>query len=252
MPLYDESGGYESGVFYQRFALIGQSRPDFAGQSIFTGVVIKDIIENYIGGYIEIVANSPVRINAAAPDGQKLLRPEAPVNGVPPSEYLYLTDPPVGEYEIEVEGTGDGSYAIDVKGSTVDGGVIEDSINGSITDGEVQTATVTMPETEEKDNINDVEVENVSLSPPTVDTSASQHTLSFVAKNVSTDGTADNFNITFPDGVTILIFSVENIDAESSNIVKEDSTFKFSLNPEGTNPTRDIPVSINVTMVADE
>jgi hypothetical protein len=258
MPLYDESGGYESGILYQRFALIGQSRPDFAGQSILTALVLRDILENYIGGYIQIAANSPVRINATAPDGRELLHPEVPVNGVPPSEYVYLTDPPTGEYKIKVEGTGNGSYAINAKGSTIDGGVIEDSINGSITEGEVQTTSVSMPETEGRDDGNDVKVENVSLSPPTVDTSVSQHTLSFVAKNVSTDGKADDFTVELPDRVETLEVTEVNVtrgSADAETDVEHSSignTIRFSINFDAPQRIQDMSFDVVMNLTASD
>lgn len=45
-----------------------------------------------------------------------------------------------------VEGTGDGEYSIDVQGSTPGKGVVNDSITGTISDGETHTLTATIPD----------------------------------------------------------------------------------------------------------
>jgi hypothetical protein len=141
------------GYLYQwhRCMLLGEARPDFLGTLNFTRRTLADIIKNYFGGFIGISANSPVQVTAVGPNGQEFSRPNEPVDGTPPSEYVYMVDPPTGEFKIEVEGTGTGSYSVDVKGSTAAGGQIEDRVSGTITEGETQTVSANLPTEEGKD-----------------------------------------------------------------------------------------------------
>lgn len=134
---------------YQRFALAGPSRPDALGAVRMTSNLIFDMFARYIEGYMSVVARSPIRIDAIAPDGTTLSRPAEDVDGTPPSEIVYLTGADAGRYDIRAEGTGDGEYGIEVAGQTPEGGRIDDSIEGEITEGETQTVAATVPESED-------------------------------------------------------------------------------------------------------
>ena len=135
--------------FYQRFALAGPSRPDGLGAVRMTSKLILDMLTRYVDGYMSVVARSPIRIDAIAPDGTTLSRPAEDVDGTPPSEIVYLTGADAGRYDIRAEGTGDGEYGIEVAGQTPEGGRIDDSIEGEITEGETQTVAATVPESED-------------------------------------------------------------------------------------------------------
>ncbi|AXG09651.1 hypothetical protein [Haloplanus rubicundus] len=149
MPLVNNDGkGY---IFrYQRFALVGPRRTDFRGAVIFTsklwGDYLENVLENILGGYMIIWANSPVRINATAPDGTQLAHPDEPVDEIPPSEIVYLSEAPAGDYEIEVEGIGTGDYMLNIKSSIKDGGQIDKQVIREITEDETQMLTATIPE----------------------------------------------------------------------------------------------------------
>jgi len=147
-PVQNQDRDGYSGI-YQRFALAGPSRPDALGAVQMTSNLIFDMFARYIEGYMSVVARSPIRIDAIAPDGTTLSRPAEDVDGTPPSEIVYLTGADAGRYDIRAEGTGDGEYGIEVAGQTPEGGRINDSIEGEITEGETQTVAATVPESED-------------------------------------------------------------------------------------------------------
>ncbi|WP_420191934.1 hypothetical protein [Haloplanus salinarum] len=121
-------------------------RTDFLGAINFWNFLVLDVLQNFLEGFIGIEANSPVRIEATAPDGTQLKHPEEAVDGTPPSEIVYLTGAPAGDYEVEVEGTGTGDYTLNIKGSVKEGGQIDEEVTGSITENETQTLTATVPD----------------------------------------------------------------------------------------------------------
>jgi outer membrane protein assembly factor BamB len=144
----DDGSGYR--ITYERFALVGPSRPDAEGAILFGKILVRDILSRFLEGYVSVVARSPIRIDAIAPDGTTLSRPAEDVDGTPPSEIVYLTGADAGRYDIRAEGTGDGEYGIEVAGQTPEGGRINDSIEGEITEGETQTVAATVPESEDE------------------------------------------------------------------------------------------------------
>jgi hypothetical protein len=110
------------------------------GRSAFSSLVY-----NYLDGLVQVVAQSPVRIDAVAPDGTRFDRPGEAIDGVPPSEHVYLTGAAAGEYNIRVEGTDDGEYTLDVVGTVPDGGSIDRRFTATISEGETQTLTARIP-----------------------------------------------------------------------------------------------------------
>ena len=144
-PIQDNED-YTNSTRTDRLRLIGPRRTDFMGALKFSVRMALDFLSNYVEGFISIVANSPVRIDAVAPDGTQLPHPEGPVDGVPPSEMVYLTDATPGDYEIQVEGTDNGEYGLEIRGGTPDGGRIDSSVTGEISAGETQSITATVPE----------------------------------------------------------------------------------------------------------
>jgi The GLUG motif. len=64
-----------------------------------------------------------------------------------------------------------------------------------------------------------VQLSNTSLTPQTVDSgSESTHRLTFEARNVSADGSEDNFDITFPNKVELVSYSNMEIEQKSSGV----------------------------------
>jgi hypothetical protein len=136
--------------FYDTAVYITPPQPDPVG-AIVGGVkaasdIMVQAISEAVEGFISIFANSPVQIDVTAPDGTQLLHPDGPVNGTPPDEIVYLTGCSAGEYQITVEGTGSGSYTIESQGAVPNGGRINASQSGSISEGETQTLTATVPD----------------------------------------------------------------------------------------------------------
>ena len=143
-PLTNNDGaGYQ--FVYDRFGLVGPSRTDFLGAINFGYRLVRDLFDNYLDGLMTITAHSPVRIDATAPDGRQLEHPEQPVEDTPPSELVYLTETTSGEYEVQIEGTADGAYTLDILGSVPDGGVIEERFTHTISEGETQTVIADLP-----------------------------------------------------------------------------------------------------------
>lgn len=100
-------------------------------------------------------------------------------------------------------------------------------------------------------NSDSVNVDNPLLDPSNVEGNQSTHTLSFVAKNVSADGTGNKFNdvfeITFPEEVVLESYSNEDIDAQFSAIEQSGNTLTFSVSPSGGGTTQ-VSVEMDVTL----
>jgi hypothetical protein len=95
-----------------------------------------------------------------------------------------------------------------------------------------------------------VQVSNISLTPQTVDSgSESTHRLTFETRNISADGSEDEFNITFPDKVELVSYSNVEIDEKSSGVDMTANTLEFSVNPIGGGSTQ-ISGDLNVTLSA--
>jgi hypothetical protein len=148
-PIINNDGtGYQ--YLYHRLSLVGPSRPDFTESLPFQRRIIIDFLSNYLDGFINIYANSPVRVEATAPNGTALEHPDGPVDGIPPEEIVYLTGAPAGEYEIEVIGEEDGEYGLNIQGAVPDSGQIDESITDEISEGETQTFTARIPADEQE------------------------------------------------------------------------------------------------------
>lgn len=98
----------------------------------------------------------------------------------------------------------------------------------------------------------EVEIVNPTLDPSTVSTeSPSSHTLEFTAKNVSADGTgdefADEFDVVFPEEVILEGYSNVDIDAQFSAVEQSGNTLTFSVSPGGGGTTQ-VSVEMNVTL----
>ncbi|WP_139203782.1 COG1361 family protein [Halorientalis persicus] len=143
---------YSSGASYDTAVYLDEARPDPLGILIggleVVGEVVVEAISEAVDGFVSIVANSPVQIDATAPDGTQLNHPTESIDGTPPEEIVYLTDAPAGKYEITIEGTGSGDYAIETQGAVPNGGQINAKRSGTISEGETQTLTATVPDKE--------------------------------------------------------------------------------------------------------
>jgi hypothetical protein len=95
-----------------------------------------------------------------------------------------------------------------------------------------------------------VKLSNISLTPQSVDPdSQSTHQLTFEAQNVSADGIEDEFEIIFPEKVSLDSFSDVAVDETSSPVNKVDNTLEFSVDPTGGGSTQ-IAGELNVTVSA--
>jgi hypothetical protein len=142
------------GTSYDRCGVIGSSRPDTAGMITggfnAWGSIILGLISAVADGFVGVVANSPVAIEASDPNGESLAHPAEPIGGTAASKIAYAKGATPGEYEIRVEGTGAGDYSVKVAGQTPTGGRVNDSIAGTITEGETRTLAATIPESEDE------------------------------------------------------------------------------------------------------
>jgi hypothetical protein len=129
---------------YERFALIGPERNELLGGGLYTANVMVSLLIRVVGNIVNVFANSPVRIDAVAPDGTELSHPDGPVDGTPSSELVYMVDAPPGDYEIRVEGTGSGEYGVNIAGGMDDGTRLDEQFSGEISEGETRTITTTV------------------------------------------------------------------------------------------------------------
>jgi len=95
-----------------------------------------------------------------------------------------------------------------------------------------------------------VEIVNSTLDPSEIDTTPDNHTLEFEAKNISADGTGEDFNdefeVVFPENVDLEGYSNVSIDAQSSKIEQNGNTLIFSVSPSGGGT---VTVSVKMTVV---
>jgi hypothetical protein len=95
-----------------------------------------------------------------------------------------------------------------------------------------------------------VQLSSVTLTPQSVDSgSESTHRLTFETRNVSADGSEDDFDITFPDKVELVNYSDVEIDEKSSGVDMTANTLEFSVDPTGGGSTQ-ISGELNVTVSA--
>lgn len=96
-----------------------------------------------------------------------------------------------------------------------------------------------------------VHIETPSLEPPNVEGEQSTHTLSFDAKNVSADGSgeefSDEFKVNFPENVVLKGYSNVDIEAQFSNVEQNGNTLTFSVSPSGGGTTQ-VSVEMDVTL----
>jgi len=99
-----------------------------------------------------------------------------------------------------------------------------------------------------------VSVSVVSLEPSTVSSdSPSTHELVLEAEGVSADGEDDQFNITFPDSVTLEgtpEVTVAELSGEPT-VTTNGNTMRFTVDPTGEQSTRTLTVTANVTLSAN-
>ena len=99
-----------------------------------------------------------------------------------------------------------------------------------------------------------VSVSVISLEPSTVSSdSPSTHELVLEAESVSADGEDDQFNITFPDSVTLEgtpEVTVAELSGEPT-VTTNGNTMRFTVDPTGEQSTRTLTVTANVTLSAN-
>ncbi|AXG10858.1 hypothetical protein [Haloplanus rubicundus] len=110
----------------------------------------ETILSQGLESFISVGVKSPVILNVTGPDGQ--LVPESPIPNDKireETEYeglYYFFDASAGDYDIIATGTDNGEYTVEIKGTTAEGGTINDSYTASIEEGKSQTLTATVPE----------------------------------------------------------------------------------------------------------
>jgi hypothetical protein len=97
-----------------------------------------------------------------------------------------------------------------------------------------------------------VQVVNPSLTPSTVDSSTSTHTLSFEVQRVSADAVTDNVTVTIPDTVELEEVSTANvvnrdIDIEASST---ENTINVEANPDQKAETVDLEIELKLKLSA--
>lgn len=100
--------------------------------------------------------------------------------------------------QVGVDETKTGSVTAKIPDDATQAGAIEATLESPT--GILQTTT---HDIEFYDNKNQVKIANARLSPSTVSSSSTSHTLTFDAYSVSADGSPDTFKITLPDRVNL-------------------------------------------------
>ena len=110
----------------------------------------KTALSGGFSGFISVGVKSPITVSVTAPDGTQVSQVEVPTEQLEQAieyEEIYAgfgAEP--GEYEIEVTGTDSGEYTIDLKASHEEGGTIDDSYTGTISEGSTHLFSATLPE----------------------------------------------------------------------------------------------------------
>jgi hypothetical protein len=95
----------------------------------------------------------------------------------------------------------------------------------------------------------DVKLSNIELSPDIADSTASTHTLSFTAKNVSADDASDTFSITLPSSLSLTqIDSVTTTPEYETTVTERKNSIEFEINPSPSVPTVDINVRVKMVL----
>lgn len=93
-----------------------------------------------------------VEVSVTTADGAELVPADVPAGDLRAAFGYDLVYAQFGstasEYEVEVSADEDATYTVEVKGSKSDGGVIDDSVTGTISGGETRTFGATLPDEE--------------------------------------------------------------------------------------------------------
>jgi len=210
LPISYENGSVSMGEYppYTRMVSLDGLRD---ASDILTGQaglheVFRDAVDDAVGGLVNIIAHSPIKIDAIGPDGRELSHPSEPVDGKPPEEICYAMDATAGEYKIEVTGTGSGSYEIEVQGLSSDNELSSSTYSGNISEGDTQELVAELSE----DNSSEGE-QSVQISTP---------------EQTTTDSTPDDKQSTTEQETDIV--GGENGDSELNN-EGDDSDNSFGL-----------------------
>jgi PKD repeat protein len=96
----------------------------------------------------------------------------------------------------------------------------------------------------------EVEITNASLTPVTVYSSPTSHTLRFDALRVSADGSRDEFSVSIPK--TVKLEATNSVEVTNKGFTPsystENNTIHFDVNRTGPEPSVDLNVRANVTL----
>jgi len=100
-----------------------------------------------------------------------------------------------------------------------------------------------------------VRVVDQEITPSTINTGSSGvYDITFTAENVSTDGNNDELSITMPEGVVIQ--DVENVSVveldSDPGVSANDNRLTVSIDPTGPTQSRDLNVTVEMKLSADE
>jgi PKD repeat protein len=96
----------------------------------------------------------------------------------------------------------------------------------------------------------EVEIRNATLTPTSVYSSPTSHTLTFNAVNVSADGSRDEFSISIPE--TVQLEAANSVEVTNKGFTPsystENNTIHFDVNRNSSEPSLDLNVRANVTL----
>ena len=170
----------------------------------------------------------------------------------------------VGETAISIAGTPNSTRYMTATVS-LDAGVSEDDelrfeIDPDVPDADPTTVSrkVTVgPVSESGQSTGQVELLNPTLSNGPVDSTPSNHTLSFTASNVSADDDPDSFSIELPETVGIEDDNIKEVNVTNGeyNVTPsvDGDTINFEVDPDSENTSVvDLDIEVDMTLSADE
>jgi hypothetical protein len=151
----------------------------------------------------------------------------------------------------EVTLNADSKKTITFENISTDSLATDEYVVGVFTANDSDRTTITVSEANDDSTSSSVEIVDPSIDPLEVTDQQGKHTFSFVARNVSADGTGEKFDdefvVTFPEGVTLEGYSNASIESEFSDVEQNNNTLNFSVSPAGGGTTQ-VSVRMNVTL----
>ena len=110
--------------------------------------------ESLLTNVVTFLTQSPVELTVTDADGSELSRISSEAMSLEPTEYDHVrTD--IGttsrEYEVELTGTAEGEYTLEVQGQRDDGSTLSSTVEGQITEGETRRYRAVLPDDSSED-----------------------------------------------------------------------------------------------------